>query len=155
MIAKRLFFLPFGLFLLIFLSACATLGPGVDRVRVHIADIQPLKSTLMEQRYRVTLRVQNRSGQALHADGVSFDLRLNGRDFASGVSNHPLEVPPLSEATVEVAASSTLFGLLRQLKAARGRTGKPFAYVVSGQLFTRAGRIPFRDTGEIDLASGL
>ncbi len=139
------------------LGGCAGWGARPDQVRVHIADIQPLESTLMEQRFLIKLRIQNRSDRVLQADGLSFDLRLNGRDFASGVSNKDVRIEPLSEATMEVAASSTLFGLLRQLRAAQRLRHKPFSYVISGKVHTAGGigSIPFRETGEIDLAEAV
>ncbi len=139
------------------LAGCAGWGARPDQVRIHIVDIQPLESTLMEQRFLIKLRIQNRSERVLQADGLSFDLRLNGRDFASGVSNQDVRIEPLSEATMEVTASSTLFGLLRQLRAAQRLQHKPFGYVISGNVHTAGGMgiIPFREAGELDFAESV
>lgn len=139
--------------LLLLLSACAALQPRNDQVRVTMSDVRPLESTLMEQRFLVKLRLQNRSQQMLDIDGMSFDLELNGKDFASGVSNHAVKVEPFGEAIIEVKVSSTLFGVIRQVQSLQTLEDKPFQYRISGSLsrpdsfFT----LPFDEQGEIDL----
>jgi LEA14-like dessication related protein len=138
------------------LSGCAALQPREERVRVSIADIRPLASTLMEQRYLVKIRLQNRSKEALKIDGMSFDLDLNGKRFASGVSNQVTSVPGFSESTLEVNLSSTVFGLIKQFNALQHRQGGRFDYQISGNLSTPESllSLPFSEKGEINLLPG-
>jgi LEA14-like dessication related protein len=139
--------------LLLLLAACASMRPQPDRIKVTMVDVRPLESTLMEQRYLIKLRVQNRSQQALTIDGVSFDLELNGRAFASGVSNQTLTAPGFGEGLVEVKVSSTLFGVIRQFQTLQSRETKPFEYRISGSLHSPDSlfSLPFDEQGEIDL----
>ncbi|MEJ2455058.1 MAG: LEA type 2 family protein [Candidatus Thiodiazotropha sp.] len=144
---------PLLLVLSLLLSACASLLPKDDRVRVTIVDIRPLESTLMEQRFLVKLRLQNRSREELSVDGMSFDLELNGKDFASGVSNQAVTAPGFGEALIEVKVSSTLFGVIRQIQALQNREPQPFQYRISGSLSSPGSLfgLGFDERGEIDL----
>jgi LEA14-like dessication related protein len=139
--------------LLLLLSACAALQPKRDQVRVTMADVRPLESTLMEQRFLVKLRLQNRSQQMLDINGMSFDLELNDKAFASGVSNHAVKVEPFGEAVLEVKVSSTLFGVIRQVQSLQTLEDKPFHYRISGSLSRPDSffSLPFDESGEIDL----
>jgi len=135
------------------LAGCAGMEQRKEWVKVNITDLQLLDSTLMEQRYRVRLRLQNRHDAALRVAGLSFDLQLNGKDFASGVSNQRLTLPAFTEASIDIRLSSGLFGLIRQLQAMQELQHKPFRYRISGRLSLADSRIgvPFEQLGEIDL----
>ncbi|MDX2505173.1 MAG: LEA type 2 family protein [Gammaproteobacteria bacterium] len=140
---------------MVLLSACAGLAPKSDSLKVNLSDMQMLDSTLMEQRFRVKIRLQNRSQSSLYVDGLSFDLALNDRDFASGVSDQNLTIAPLSESVLAVNLTSTLFALMRQFQAVQALKTKPFRYELSGTIYTRNSifGIPFSEKGEIDLTT--
>jgi hypothetical protein len=78
------------------LGGCAGLF-GRDPLRVSVAGIEPLASQGLEMRFNMKLRIQNPNENALDFDGVSIDLQVNGKSFASGVSDQhgsvPLTVP--------------------------------------------------------------
>ncbi|MEW8525952.1 MAG: LEA type 2 family protein [Candidatus Thiodiazotropha endolucinida] len=139
--------------LLQILSGCASLQTQQERIRVTIADLKPLESTLMEQRYLVKIRLQNRSKEVLRIDGMSFDLDLNGKRFASGVSNQEATVQGFSESMLEVKLSSTVFGLIKQFGALQDRQNGTFEYQISGNLSTPDSMLslPFNEKGEINL----
>ncbi|WP_316366430.1 LEA type 2 family protein [Candidatus Thiodiazotropha sp. CDECU1] len=141
------------LLLLQTLFGCASLQPQEDRIRVTIADLRPLESTLMEQRYLVKIRLQNRSREALNIDGMSFDLDLNGKRFASGVSNQTATIDGFSESMLEVKLSSTVFGLIKQFGALQDRQSGTFDYQISGSLSSPESMLalPFSEKGEINL----
>ncbi|MBT3013429.1 MAG: LEA type 2 family protein [Candidatus Thiodiazotropha sp. (ex Lucina pensylvanica)] len=141
------------LLLLQILSGCASLQTQEERIRVTIADLKPLESTLMEQRYLVKIRLQNRSKEELNIDGMSFDLDLNGKRFASGVSNQVATVQGFSESILEVKLSSTVFGLIKQFGALQDRQNRTFDYQISGSLSTPDSMLslPFNEQGEINL----
>jgi LEA14-like dessication related protein len=135
------------------LSGCASLQNREDRIRVTIADLKPLESTLMEQRYLIKIRVQNRSKEALNVDGMSFDLDLNGKRFASGVSNQKATIPGYGESMLEVKLSSTVFGLIKQFGVLQDRQNAAFDYQISGSLSSPDSMLalPFNEQGEINL----
>ncbi len=140
-------------FLFIILSACAGLDIKPEQFKINISSMQILESSLMEQQYRVRLRIMNRSKNTFNIDGMSFDIELNDRDFASGVSNEAFKLDPLSEIVVNVTITGTIFGLIRQMNSLQKLNSKPFKYELSGRIYTRSSLfgIPFKEKGEINL----
>ena len=138
---------------MVILSGCAGLDTKPPQFKVNITNMKILESTLMEQRYQVDLRIMNRSNKALDIDGMSFDIELNGKDFASGVSNTQFKLEPLSETVVNVTVSSTIFGIIRQVNGFKKMKSGPFKYELSGTVYTSSSLfgISFLEQGEVDL----
>ncbi len=144
----------FSVFLLLLvLSGCASVVPQPDQFKVNISSMRMLESTLMEQRFQISLRVMNRGREAVSIDGMSFDIELNGKDFASGVSNKKVSIPAFSEGIVSVNVTSTIFGIIRQLHGMQQNKPKTFQYQISGSIYPTNSllSIPFKEEGEIDL----
>jgi LEA14-like dessication related protein len=115
-----------------------------------------LESTLLEQLYEVTLRIQNRGDQEISIRGGSFDLEIDGKDFGSGVTDAQVTVAPYSDAKIDVRMVSTLFGMLRLIQSLQDQTGESggaLAYEISGRFSVEGnlGGVGFRETGEISL----
>ncbi len=136
------------------LGGCAGLRLGMQKPEVTVANIRLLDGNLLEQRFLLTLRVMNPNTSEIAIEGLTFKVDLNGQPFAKGVGNQPVVVPRLGEALVEVTATTGLGGLLRQLKAFKGR--EKVDYRISGRLVTgNFGGIDFDQTGEVELPKGL
>ena len=99
--------------LLVSLTACAGVDSYRDPIRVTVSGIQVLESTLLEQLYLVTLRIQNHNEEPISIRGGSFDLEINGKDFGSGVTDQAVTVPGYSDAKVE----ATTFDLMKKWRA--------------------------------------
>lgn len=138
------------------LAGCAGFGGYRENVRVTVSDIQVLNSTLLEQLYDVTLRVQNRSDMPISIRGGAFDLALNGRDFGSGVSDQQVTVPAYADAQIKVRMVSTVFGMVRLIQGLQLGSGEPLAYELSGRfaLDDAFGGVGFYESGEIALPRG-
>ena len=139
--------------LLLMVAGCAGLGGYRDGVRVTVSDIQVLDSTLLEQLYAVTLRIQNRSDRAIAIRGGSFDLEINGRAFGSGVTDQQVTVPPFADAQIEVRMVSTVFGMLRLIEGLQEGSGEAIDYDISGSFAVEGafGGLGFHESGEIAL----
>jgi len=139
--------------LMLSLTACAGVGSYSDPIRVTVSDIQVLESTLLEQLYLVTLRIQNHNQEPISIRGGSFDLEINGRDFGSGVTDQAVTVPAFSDAKVDVRMVSTVFGVLRLIQGMQERTDQTLQYEISGRLSADGalGGLPFREAGDISL----
>ena len=144
------------LLFIVFLTGCAGIAQYKDDIKVTLVNIQILDSTLLEQRYLITLRVQNRTPQQLSVQGMSFDIDLNDKAFGSGVSNQAITVEPFDDALFEVKMSSTIFGIIRQIQSLQQRENEPFKYKISGRISAMGSliSIPFDESGEIDLTPG-
>ena len=141
------------LMLSMLLTACAGLRPAADSIRVNLSNLKMLESSVFEQRFEADIRIQNRSQSELNIKGLSFDLALNDKDFASGVSNQQSTIPPLSEGVITINLTSSLFSLIRQFKSMQELQSKPFSYELHGSIFTDHDLfgVPFSERGEIDL----
>jgi LEA14-like dessication related protein len=132
------------------LSACAGFGLR-EPLSATVADIRPLEVSLLEQRFSVRVRVLNPNDADIEFDGVVFDLELNGKPFAKGVSNQKGTIPRFGEALIDVSVASGLSGILRQVNELRsGR--EVVTYRLSGRLHSGPlGTVPFESKGELKL----
>ena len=145
----RLWVLLLGISLL---AACSTLRLPADAVKVTVSNIEVIEATLLEQVYRVTLRVQNRSERPLTLAGGSFDLEINDRDFGSGLISDRVEIAPFSDVQVTARMVSTLFGYVRLVEGLQAREGEALAYSIAGRLSTDDFiGLSFSESGEIGL----
>jgi LEA14-like dessication related protein len=121
-------------FVVLTLNGCAGMF-GSEPVRVNVAGIDPIDSQGLEVRFNVKLRVQNPNESAINFDGVSLDLELNGKPFASGVSNQSGVVPRYGEIIVNVPLTVPAFAAVRQAFAFAGVTQSgQIPYILRGKL---------------------
>jgi LEA14-like dessication related protein len=83
------------------LSACAGWGMR-ESLNVTIADFTPVDVGVLEQRYDIKIRLQNPNDKEIAFDGVVFDLEINEKSFATGVSDQKGVVPRFGETLIEV-----------------------------------------------------
>lgn len=135
------------------LAGCAGLGPYREAVRVTVSDIRVLEAGMLEQLYGVTLRIQNPNADPLPVRGGSFQLAINGRDFASGVTADVVTVPPFGDAKINVRMVSTLFGMLRLFEGFQDRRETSLQYDISGRLALEGSYsgLSFHTSGELNL----
>jgi LEA14-like dessication related protein len=136
------------------LSACAGLGVR-EPLNVTIADITPLEMNLLEQRYAVKVRLLNPNDVEFAFDGVVFDLEINDKPFAKGVSDHGGVVPRFGEAVIDIQVVSGIQSILRQIAELQKGDRTGFTYRVKGRLHTTGGlSIPFDTKGEFAFPLG-
>src|SRR5262245_51107187 len=130
------------------LAGCASVEPP----SVTLSNIRVEQSTLLEQRFVTTLRVQNPNTFDLNIEGVSFDLQVNDQPFATGVGKGDVVVPAFGSGVVEAEAITTLMGFVRQFQALMrsGSGGPKLSYHLSGKLKLRdrMSSIPFEMRGD-------
>lgn len=140
-----------GVLLVVALAGCAGLGLR-EPVRVSLAGLEPLEGAGMEARFLARIRVQNPNEAPIAYDGLSVEVDLNSRSFASGVSDAAGEVPRFGERVLELPVTVPASSIVRQiLDLIRGDRSK-VTYRIHGFLHTGTfGRVGFDSTGEIDL----
>jgi LEA14-like dessication related protein len=115
-------------------AGCATLQ-GNDPLQVIVAGIEPLQGEGMELRLMVKLRVQNPNDAPIDYRGVALTMDVQGKAFASGVSDSSGTVPGFGEAVIPVPVSISAFRMARQaLDLASQRSGGKIAYAMKGKL---------------------
>jgi LEA14-like dessication related protein len=141
----------FLLLLSLTVAACATTAIYQDPPRVTLTSIQPKDMTLLEQRYSLQLRVMNPNDVAIPVQGLSYALEINGREFAYGVSNVTLSIPPFGEALLDVEVVSNLLNIMQQVQEMQGEQHDSLSYRLSGKinLDNSPARLPFEYEGEL------
>jgi LEA14-like dessication related protein len=127
--------------------ACSAMPSGFEAPRLSIVSLTPKHATLFEQQYDVELRIQNPNVSPLTLTGVRFDVELNDRLFARGMSGDTVTVPRFSSETVHARIISTAAGLIRQLQQVRRKGMSKVSYRIKGIAFVEA---PGRFTATLD-----
>jgi LEA14-like dessication related protein len=127
-----------GTFSVLLLAACASVEPP----SVTLSNIRIEHSTVFEQRFLTTLRIQNPNPFDLNIEGVSFAIEVNGQPFAKGVGKADLVVPAYGSGVVEAEAITTLMGFIRQFQALTRSGGLKLSYRLTGTLASREGEDP-------------
>lgn len=152
MIPKRKLFIPAFLFTVLILGGgCA--GLFLKSPSVTLADIKIIDAGLLEQKFAFKLRIQNPNDSEIAITGLSFDVEINGKPFAKGVSNKSITIPRLDEQILEVSAISNLYGLFSQVKEFIYGKNKALTYRIKGRLFTDPfGELNFDEGGKLELS---
>jgi LEA14-like dessication related protein len=138
------------------LAACASM-PSRDPLQVSVAGIESLPGEGMELRLLVKLRVQNPNDAPIEFNGVSLNLDVMGRDFASGVSDQAGTVPRFGETVIAVPVTVSLMRMARQvLGMLDGKPVDKVTYSMSGKLngASMFGTQRFTSEGEFDIPKG-
>ena len=133
------------------LVGCASLS--WQKPDVRIANIQPTSdSTLFEQAFDITLRVNNPNRYELKAQGLQFNIKLDGEAFARGQSKQPLNIAANSDGMVTVRMYTSLAGWLQQL-GKRLSGADTLNYQIDGTLnqVNSLGDLPFNSEGKWQL----
>ncbi len=139
------------------LGACSSvnaLRQIVDPPKVSLADVKLVSAGLLEQRYRLSLRVQNPNGVAIPVSGLDYRVELGGSEFARGVSASSFSLPANGEDLVEIDVSTNLLDSARQVYALIKSGDKSVDYNLSGNVkvdLPFVNSLPFSRSGQVDL----
>lgn len=91
--------------------------------------------------------------------GLNCDLKIDGKRFATGLSDVRQEVPPFGTATVPVTVYASMFemvtSVIQILQDADQQKGnvQPLRYELAGKIrLAGRGSVPFDSKGELDLS---
>lgn len=138
-------------------SACSSvnaLRQIVDPPKVSLANVKLVSAGLLEQRYRLSLRVQNPNGVPIPIRGLDYSVSLAGAEFANGVSASSFTLPANGEDLVEIDVSTNLIDSARRVYALLKSGDDRVAYGLSGNVqvdlpFVKS--LPFSRNGEVNL----
>ena len=97
-------FLP----ILVGLGLAACTGPDRDPVQVTVASVDTLPGDGLEWRMNVKLRVQNPNDSAIDYSGVYLKMDVQGKTFATGVSDETGTIPRYGESIINVPMTVSL-----------------------------------------------
>ena len=151
------------LLVMIALLATGCAGLPTNPPRLSIVSLVRDEATMLEQTYRIRLRVQNPNPQELKVKGLSYVLQLGDKPFLSGVADQPFTVPQNGEGVIEVVGIGPAAHLMPPVETLdQGPTGA-VAYRLVGTLDLagyqlsdiQTPTLAFSDTGVMPLPPGL
>ena len=142
--------LAFGVLLC---GGCASLQP----IDVIMAGVEPLQGQGLELRMLVKLRIQNPNDLPLDFNGVSVQMDVQGKRFATGVSDAVGSIPRFGETIVSVPVSISVFRVLRQaMDVVTNEYRGKLEYEMTGRLAGPAfNSVRFNSKGEFTLPAEL
>lgn len=152
MIVRRLILTIAAVVALLASEGCATLQ-GRDPLQVTVAGIEPLQGQGLELRMLVKLRVQNPNDAPVDYNGVAIEMNVQGKTFATGVSDAGGSVPRFGDAVISVPITVSAFRMARQAVdfIQHGGSGT-INYEMKGKLNGSAfNSMRFRTQGEFNL----
>lgn len=141
--------LPIFLFAL-GLAACSGLPFNAVAPKVSVADVAIKSLSLFEQQLDVGLRISNPNEFELTIEALEFELEVNGRPFASGLSSKATRVPAMASTMLRVDTFMQSKNLIQQFKTlSPGALKDGVSYRVKGRIKTdQSSRwLPFDHTG--------
>ena len=136
-------------------TGCASMQ-GRDPLQVTVAGVEPLQGQGMELRMLVKLRVQNPNDSPVDYDGVAVEMDVQGKTFATGVTDARGSVPRFGETVIEVPVTASAFRMARQALGVMsgGGIGK-ITYELTGKLHGSGfSTVRFQNKGEFELPAG-
>ena len=145
--------LAFGVLLF---GGCASLRHP-EPIDVIMAGVEPLQGQGLELRMLVKLRIQNPNDLPLDFNGVSLQMDVQGKRFATGVSDAVGSVPRFGETIVSVPVSISVFSIVRQAMDVvtneyRGKLEYEMTGRLAGPVFNS---VRFNSKGELTLPAEL
>ena len=136
-------------------ASCAIVPPGIEAPKISLVNIEPKDFALFEQRFDVQLRIQNPNEKELAMNGMRFEVDLNEKEFANGMTGEMVTIPRFGSQVVNVEVITGITSFLRQFQqlSKAGTVGK-MTYRIKGTAFVESPgifRLPFDERGEIDL----
>jgi LEA14-like dessication related protein len=137
------------------LAGCAALAPKLEAPDLSIVNVELMDSTLLEQRMRVRMRVQNPNDRSLPVRGLSYTLEVDGQELAQGVSDNSFNVPAFGETEFDMTLRTNMaLTLLRVLGKGGSTNTDAIGYLIRGRVSLSEGfvrSIPFEHRGVFNL----
>jgi LEA14-like dessication related protein len=133
-------------------AGCANLQRR-EPIEVIMVGVEPLQGEGLELRMLVKLRIQNPNDLPVDFTGVSVTMNVQGKRFATGVSDAGGNVPRFGEAIVNVPVSVSLLRIARQTMGALTKEFRgTLTYEMNGKLAGPAfNSVRFKSNGEFTL----
>ena len=136
------------------LAGCGSM-PQRDPIEVYVVGVEPLQGEGLELRMLIKVRVQNPNDTAIDYDGVAVSMDVQGRTFASGVSDAAGTVPRFGETVINVPVSVSAFRMARGAASVFNANAGTIEYALKGKLAGPLFKsVRFASRGEVELPKG-
>ncbi len=143
-------------FVALLASGCSTLTGSIETPTVKLIGLQLIEAGLLEQRYKLTRRINNPNAISLPIKGISYSVRLAGVDFASGQTPKAFRIASYDDSEVDIDVSTNLLDTVRRLRDWFNGSPTSMDYELNGKVQVNlpfVGAVPFSETGSISLGA--
>lgn len=136
------------------LTACTLFVPKFEKPSLAVVSVTLVGGNLLQQNFRVTLRIHNPNDRTLPIKAVNADLRVSGEQIASGSVDQPITVAALGDTDVDMTIKANMALMLLKLSQHGDHRDAPIPYELSGAVtldlpFFRT--LPFSQSGSLNL----
>ena len=136
------------------LSVCAGPAKRLEPPRIKLANIRVKELKAFEAAFLIELRVFNTNDVPVEITGVDCELELNGRHFASGISNEKTKIPSYGTGTLPVVVYSSVLDIVKSVLGLQNQ--EKLKYKITGRIRLKGGVlvpsvIPFTSDGELSM----
>ncbi|OLF55467.1 LEA type 2 family protein [Pseudomonas chlororaphis] len=126
-----------GLLTVLALSGCASwFADDAPDPQVHLVKVEVIKANMLEQRFRLHFRVDNRTDADLTVRHLEYRIHLGDVLLAEGEHEHWFTVGPRHSAYFQVPVRANLWPQVRQVLKWLKEPQKPIPYRLEGVLET-------------------
>jgi LEA14-like dessication related protein len=135
-------------------AGCAAVVPKLETPKLEVVGVELLDAQFAQQRFNVTMRVQNPNDRELPIRGLSYTMQLAGEEFGTGQSDKSFTVPALGEAEFTMTVTTNLATSLLKILPKLEKNPQALDYRLTGKVetdwkFLRT--IPFSETGKLPM----
>ena len=116
------------------LAACTLFAPKFEKPSLSVVSVSLAGGNLLQQNFRVTLRIHNPNDRTLPIKAVNADLHVGGEPIASGSMDHPFTVAALGDTDVDVTVKANMALALLNLSQHADHRDQGIAYELSGEV---------------------
>lgn len=119
------------------LSGCASwFADDTPAPEVRLIKVEVVRAKLLEQKFKLYFRVDNRDDADLTVRGLIYRITLGDLLLTEGESNEWLTVPPRSHAVFRVSVRTNLWPQVREVVQMLKNPDQPTPYRLEGELKT-------------------
>lgn len=131
------------------LAGCATLKDIIQEPAVSFKDVSPQNMSLSEGSFLFNFNVSNPNSFGLTLSKISYDLRINERNFIKDTLENGIKVPAEGSAVMSIPVTVRYADLFGSLKEALGSDS--IAYALNGTVGIGPLSIPYKHQGNLDM----
>jgi LEA14-like dessication related protein len=138
----------------LFAAGCAAIVPKLETPKLEVVAVELLDAQFTQQRFNVTMRVQNPNDRELPIRGLSYSMQLAGEEFGTGQSDKAFTVPALGEAEFTMTVTTNLATSLLKILPKLEKSPQSLDYRLTGRVetdWTFLRTIPFSESGKLPM----
>ncbi|MBT2373864.1 LEA type 2 family protein [Pseudomonas fluorescens] len=119
------------------LGGCASwFADDAPEPQVQLVKVELVRAKLLEQKFKLYFRVDNRDDSDLTVRGLIYKITLDDLLLTEGESNEWLTVPPRGHKFFKVSVRTNLWPQVRELVVMLKNPSQPIPYRLEGELKT-------------------